>query len=103
MEEGAILADEGRKIEIILEGERLVIGESPQLIVNLDSQENYIVVDGEKHPYLREVALSEDLLEGKRQNVLESAVWYYYDQACRIAEGMKAAREYRSKLSSFSK
>ena len=83
-----------RRIEVWQEGNRLIIGDSPQLVVDLDSQENYILADGMKQPYLREVALSRDLLEGKRRNVLESAV-NYYAQACEIAEGMKIAREYR--------
>lgn len=84
-----------RRIEVWQEGNRLIIGDSPQLVVDLDSQENYILADEMKQPYLREVALSRDLLEGKRRNVLESAVNYYYAQACEIAEGMKIAREYR--------
>lgn len=79
------------------EGNLLIIGDSPQLIVNLDSQENYLVFDGKKHRYQREVALSQDLLNGKRSNVLKTAVNYYYAQACRIAEGLKAAEEYRNK------
>lgn len=74
-----------------------MIGESPLLIVNLDSQENYLVFDGKYHPYQREVALSPDLLEGKRSNVLKTALDYYYGQACRIAEGLKIAEKYRSR------
>ncbi len=89
---------ETKKIEMRQEGNRLIIGDSPQLIVNLDSQENYIVAEGKKRPYRREVALSRDLLEGKRRNVLESAVDYYYDQACRVAEGMLVAEAYRNKV-----
>lgn len=50
-----------RKIEVWQEGNRLIIGDSPQLVVDLDSQENYILADGMKQPYLREVALSRDL------------------------------------------
>lgn len=88
---------ERKKIEMCREGDRLFIGESPKLIVNLDSQENYIQVEGRLRPYYREVALSKDLLEGKRANVLESALNYYYEQACRIAEGMLVAEAYRKK------
>lgn len=83
------------------EGNLLLIGDSPLLIVDLDSQENYLVFDGKKRPYQREVALSRDLLEGKRSNVLKTAVDYYYDQACRIAEGLKRAEEYRSRLNNI--
>lgn len=85
------------KIRIRIEGNRLIIGSSPQLVVNLDSQENYIVADGKRRAYFREVALSRDLLEGKRRNVLETAVRYYYGQACRVLDGMIAAEAYRNK------
>ena len=71
------------------------VGDSPQLIVDLDSQENHLLVEGKLRPYYREVAFSQDLLEGKRGNVLAAAVNYYYDQACRIAQGMLAAEAYR--------
>lgn len=39
--------------------------------------------------------LSGDLPAGKRQNVLETAVGYYYEQACSIAEGLQIAKAYR--------
>ncbi len=56
------LGDGEKKIEMRREGNRLIIGDSP---------------------------------EGKRGNVLAAAVNYYYDQACRIAQGMLAAEAYR--------
>ena len=65
----------------------LVIGEQPQLIVDLKEQKNFIYVNDKKIPYKKEVALSEDLLEGKRKDVYESAVKHYYREACRVAEG----------------
>lgn len=86
---------ERKKIEMRREGNRLIIGDSPQLIVDLDSQENHLLVEGKLRPYYREVAFSQDLLEGKRGNVLAAAVNYYYDQACRIAQGMLVAEAYR--------
>ena len=51
------------------DGDILLIGDEPQLIVNIRTQNNYIRIGKNKVPYLREVALSEDLLEGKRKNV----------------------------------
>lgn len=87
-----------KTVAIRRDGNLLMIGDSPQLIVNLDSQENYLLFDGKKRPYQREVALSRDLLEGKRGNVLRTAVNYYYDQACRVMEGMQIAEAYRSKV-----
>lgn len=89
---------ETKTVAIRRDGNLLMIGDSPQLIVNLDSQENYLLFDGKKRPYQREVALSRDLLEGKRGNVLRTAVNYYYDQACRVMEGMQIAEAYRSKV-----
>ena len=35
---------ERKKIEMRREGNRLIIGDSPQLIVDLDSQENHLLV-----------------------------------------------------------
>lgn len=58
MEKGKVLV----KMEIKREGNLLFIGDSPQLIVNLESQENYIKIQDRMLPYYREVALSKDLL-----------------------------------------
>ncbi len=85
------------KIEIRREGCLLFIGDSPQLIVNLENQENYIKLRDRMLPYYREVAFSNDLLAGKRENVFETALDYYYQQACDVAEGIMAAEAYRSK------
>lgn len=77
------------------DGSKIVIGDMPQLIVDLDNQDNYIVVNGKKIPYKREVSLSADLLRGKRANVYATAVRYYYHQACEVAEGIRLAETYR--------
>ena len=47
-------------------GDILMIGEDPQLIVNLKNQENYIKVQQKKIPYRRVISLSSDLLAEKR-------------------------------------
>ena len=91
---------QGEKTEKIpwkREGSRLLIGVEPQLIVDCDTQENFIRTDGRLRAYHREVKISRDLLEGKRANVMQSALRYYYDQACRILEGMNEAEKYRKK------
>ena len=75
-------------------GNTLVIGEQPQLIVDLKEQKNFIYVNDKKIPYKKEVALSEDLLEGKRKVVYESAVKHYYREACRVAEGYLFAEKH---------
>ena len=37
------------------------------------------------------------MLEGKQQSVFQTAVRYYYQQACQVAEEMKIAEQYRMK------
>lgn len=93
MEKGKVLV----KIEVRRDGNLLFIGGLPQLIVNLENQENYIKLQDRLIPYYREVTLSKDLLAGKRKNVFETALDYYYKQACDVAEGILAAEAYRSK------
>ena len=79
------------------EGDILTIGESPQLVVNLKTQDNYVQDGKGKIPYKRKVLLSEDLLQGKRKNVLETAARYYYHHACGVADGIRLAEKYRAK------
>lgn len=86
------------RVEMKRDGNKIIIGDSPQLIVDLKSQENYIKIDGKMIPYRKAVELSEDLLSGKRQNVLETAVYYYYQQARAIAEGIQIAEAYRKNI-----
>lgn len=85
-----------QKINLKKDGDILTIGENPQLIVNLKSQENFIKVEEKTIPYHKEIAFSNDLLSGKRENVLNTALAHYYRQACAVAEGMKVAEQYRS-------
>ena len=85
-----------QSIQLVREGDKLTIGQEPQLIVNLTTQENYIRVDQQMIPYRKCVELSEDLLAGKRKHVFATALNYYYQQACRVAEGIAAAKQYRS-------
>ena len=79
-------------------GETLVIGEQPRLIVNLKDQKNYIEVNGRRIPYKREVAFSKDLLEGKRKAVFDTAINHYYRQACQVADGYWVAERYIPKI-----
>ena len=83
------------KIEMKRDGNKIIIGDSLQLIVDLENQENYIRINDKMIPYRKKVELSGDLLSGKRQDVLETAVGYYYEQACSIAEGLQIAKAYR--------
>lgn len=90
-----LVGDQVETITVKKEGNQLVIGDMPQLCVDLENQKNYIVVDGKKVPYRKEVTLSADLLSGKRKNVYATAVSYYYHQACKVAEGLRFAEAYR--------
>ena len=80
-----------------MDGEKLYIGEEPQLIVDLKKQDNYIKLQGRKIAYHREVKLSADLLAGKRKNVWDTALQHYYRQACETARGIEIAQRYREK------
>lgn len=85
------------EIRVKRKGDTLLIGETPQLVVNLKSQDNYIDVQGKKIPYQCEIAFSEDLLHGKRQNVFRTAIKHHYRKACEVVEGIRIAEQYRSR------
>lgn len=87
-----------KTLKVKQEGNTLIIGEKPELIVNLITQQNYIKDEHEMIPYAREVAFSPDLLDGKRENVFQTAVNHYYTKACEVYEGMKIAGAYREKM-----
>ena len=86
-----------RKINVERKGNLILIGDNPQLVVDLKKQKNYIRVEDKNIPYHREIALSEDLLSGKRKNVFETAVNHYYNQACNVVAGMQFVEQYCSK------
>jgi hypothetical protein len=88
---------ENKHIPVTKQGNILRIGKSPQLIVNLDTQENYIETSGQVIPYHKQVHFSPDLIRGERAEVFQAAVKYYYGQASTVAEGMKYAEVYRGK------
>ena len=80
-----------------LDGEKLYIGDSPKLMIDLKTQKNFIRYEDEDIPYKKEIRISPDLLQRKRPEVFGTAVKYYYQQACEIAEGIQIAREYGKK------
>ena len=86
-----------KKIPMKIEDGKLYIGDMPQLIVDLETQENYIRTEDRLISYTKRIELSPDLLAGKRANVLQTALEYYYTQACEVAEGIKIAEAYRPK------
>lgn len=83
------------KVKAQVQDDKLIIGESPKFIVDLKDGSSYIQVHNQKIPYMKKIRLSEDLLSGKRNNVFETAVSYYYDQACKVTEGYRTAALYR--------
>ncbi len=84
-----------KPISVRQEGDEIYIGDMPQLVVNLKNQQNYIVCQGNKIAYHREIRLSNDLLSGKRKNVFDTAVSHYYRQACEVARGKQLAEVYQ--------
>lgn len=85
-------------IRIQKQKDTLIIGDMPQLVVDLKNQNNYIRTRDMTIPFHTRVQLSRDLLAGKREEVFCTAVNYYYTQACQVAEGMKTAKEYRQRM-----
>ena len=85
-----------QKVKVERKGDLLLIGEEPQLVIDLVNQKNYILTQGKKILYMREVCFSPDLLAGKRQNVFETAVRYFYNHACQVACGTQLAEAYRA-------
>lgn len=83
------------KINVKRDGNILTIGDTPQLVVDLENQKNYIAFADNQVPYHQEIVFSEDILSGKRENVFQTAVNYYYEQACEFIKGIKIAEEYR--------
>lgn len=87
-----------QSIPVAIDGDKIYIGEEPQLVVDLIKQDNYIKLRGREIAYRREVKFSADLLSGKRENVRNTAIAYYYRQACETAKGIEAAEGYRGKV-----
>ena len=99
MEEEKLLVGEAMEnVKFIRDGDKLIIGDDTQLIVDLKYQRNYIKVQGQLIPYYRKVLFSDDLLEGKREQVMNTAVRYYYHQACEVAKGLELAKNYRQRV-----
>lgn len=90
-------ANRKRTITVKRKGDLLVIGEAPQLVVDLKTQNNAIQIGEKRMPYRKKVLLSEDLLRGERENVFRTAVQYHYECACSVARGLIKAEEYRKK------
>lgn len=90
-------------VKVTVFPDKLVIGESPRLVVDLSGKGNYIETEHQRIPYKKQIRLSRDLLEGKRGNVLQTAAAYYYEQACGVARGYQMLEELRRKANTGKK
>lgn len=77
------------------EEEKLIIGVTPKLIINLKTQQNLIQTPEMTIAYPQKVVFSEDLLSGKRPCIFQTAINYHYQQACQMYEGVKIAKAYQ--------
>ena len=84
-------------ISIVINGNEIRIGQEPQLVVDVDTQDNFIETGGKRIPYHKKLFFSPDLLRGKRPEVFHAAAKFYYEQAAAVAEGYKAAEEMRGR------
>lgn len=81
-------------IRIQVSDDKLIVGEMPKLVIDLKGEENYIETKEQRIPYRKRIRVSRDLLQGKRANVMQTAMMYYYRQASDIAEGYKKLADY---------
>ena len=81
-------------IRIQVSDDKLIVGEMPKLVIDLKGEENYIETKGQRIPYRKRIRVSRDLLQGKRANVMQTAMMHYYRQASDIAEGYKKLADY---------
>lgn len=82
-------------ISIKITDDKIEVGSSPKLVIDLKNQHHMIDYQEKKIPYHVDIRLSPDLLRGQRRNVFQSAMTYYYGQACQFAEDLKVAQAYR--------
>lgn len=87
-----------KEIKVEKNDNGFIIGESPKLVVNLKTGEHWIFLGEKRIPYRKKIVFSEDLLDGKRQPVLETVIRYHYEKACEISRNMVKAEEYRRKV-----
>lgn len=85
-------------ISFKISGHKIDVGSSPRLIIDLESQDHILENHGETTAYRAQIHLSPDLLRGERSQVLQSAINYYYWQACQFTEDQTAAQAYRKRI-----
>lgn len=87
-----------KQIQVQRTGSKLEVGIHPKLVIDLDGGENYIETECQKIPYRKNIRISQDLLRGKRNNVMQTVMNHYYAQACNIADGYKIIAGQRGSL-----
>ena len=75
--------------------DKIEVGCSPKLVIDLKNQNHMILYKEQKIPYRAKIQLSPDLIRGQRSNVLESALQYYYQQAWQFLKDSETARAYQ--------
>lgn len=85
------------EIPVKITYDKIEVGSSPKLVIDLKNQHHMINYQERKIPYHVNIRLSPDLLRGQRSNVFQSAMMYYYGQACQFAEDQEIAQAYRKK------
>lgn len=65
----------------------LIIDDMPQLVVDLKNQDNYIIIQDMAIPFHTRIGLSADLLAGKRENVLHTAVNFFVPRPAKWQKG----------------
>lgn len=92
-----------KRITVKKQDNRFVIGDSPCLVLDLENQNHYIETEETRIPYRVHIDISPDLLEGKRENVLQTVANYYYEHACQVADGVEIAAKYRKQANSVTR
>lgn len=82
----------------VVDGNTILVGNAPRLVIDLAGGAHYIEDSGERIPYKREIQISPDLLRGERGNVLQTAMEFYYSQACDVVSSYKKLADYKKKL-----
>lgn len=78
--------------------DKLIVRDMPRLVIDLNGRKNDIETEQQKIPYRKSIRVSKDLLQGKRANVMQTVMMYYYWQASHIAEGYERQADYRENI-----
>lgn len=97
MEASKILVEviDMQEYSIKFKDDKIEIGRSPKLVIDLKDQNHMIFYQDQRIPYRVNIQLSPDLIRGQRSNVLRSTLKYHYQQACQFLKDSETARTYQ--------